>query len=81
MGARLALSRSTVTTPDGTALKDRTVQAIGARLRVSDRAGALDLERTDLERADRSGPRTWRLTMTNGDTLTVERGKGCGCRG
>ncbi len=80
MGARLALGRATVTTPAGDVLKDRTVQGIGARLRISDRA-TVDLERLDLDRADRTGPRTWRLTMANGDTYQVERGKGCGCHG
>jgi hypothetical protein len=80
MGARLALTRATITGPDGAPQKDRTVQAIGAVLRVGDGRTTL-LERQDLDRADRTGPRTWRLTMTNGDTYTLERGKGCGCRG
>lgn len=80
MGARLALNKATITYPDGSAHKDRTVQAIGATLRVSDGRTTL-LERQDLDRADRTGPRTWALTMANGERYTLERGKGCNCRG
>ena len=80
MGARLALGRATVTTPAGDVLKDRTVQGIGARLRIL-AGNVTEVERLDLDRADRTGPRTWRLVMANGDAFTVERGKGCGCRG
>jgi hypothetical protein len=80
MGARLALGAATITTPAGDVLKARTVQGLGAIMRIINR-GTIEVERGDLDRADRTGPRTWRLVMANGDAYTVERGKGCGCHG
>jgi hypothetical protein len=80
MGARLALAKADITGPGITDGKGRTVQAIGQVLRVL-RGAYTELERTDLDRADRTGPTTWRLTMRDGDTFELVRGKGCGCHG
>lgn len=81
MGApRLALTRATVTEPDGTQHKDRNVQVQGSLLRVYDGA-RLQAEVRTVDRADRLSQKVWAIVLADGTSWTVERGKGCGCRG
>ncbi len=80
MGARLALTRATVTNPDGVVLKDRNVQVLGSLLRVLD-GPRVETELSGVDTAVRVSQKVWRVELTNGTSWLVERGKGCGCRG
>jgi hypothetical protein len=80
MGGRLALSRATVTGPDGVPRPKAGVQVIGAMLRVLDGTTITD-ELVGVDRVDRVNPTTWRVVMVDGSTWAVVRAKGCGCRG
>jgi hypothetical protein len=80
MGGRLALSRATVTGPDGIKREKAGVQVIGATLRVLE-GSSIAVELVGVDRIDRVSATAWRVVMVDGSAWAVLRAKGCGCRG
>lgn len=69
-----------MTGPEGVIHERATVQVIGATLRVIDGPSIVH-ELIGVDTIDRMSQRAWRITMVDGSTWAVERGKGCGCGG